>query len=120
MTGKRILIVEDDELVGELIELRLKTSGYDTELIRNGAEAVPRALATPPDIVLCDLWLPGMTGLEVIRALRAAGAAYPIIAMTASRYGPESAQALEAGAVETMQKPFPFSLLLDVLKTRLG
>lgn len=108
---KRILIAEDDELVGEIIDLRLKQCGYATELVRSGPDAIASAEGQPPDLLLCDLWMPGCSGLEVITRLRRAGATYPIIVMTASRYGPEGRQALEAGAVEALLKPFPFLVL---------
>ena len=112
---KRILIAEDDELVGDLLEFRLNLSGYAVELFRSGPAAIERALADTPDLLLSDLWMPGCSGLEVIARLRSAGATFAIIAMTASRFGPELTQALGAGADEVLEKPFPFTLL----KTRL-
>ena len=112
---KRILIAEDNELVGELLELRLNKSGYAVKLVRSGPAAIERALADTPDLLLSDLWMPGCSGLEVIARLRSAGATFAIIAMTASRFGPERTQALGAGADEVLEKPFPFTLL----KTRL-
>ena len=112
---KRILIAEDDELVGELLELRLNQIGYAVELVRSGPAAIERALADRPDLLLSDLWMPGCNGLEVIKRLRSAGATFAIIAMTASRFGHERTQALGAGANQVLEKPFQFTLL----KTRL-
>lgn len=115
----RVLVVEDEDLLADIILVRLRENGFLAQASRDGPSAIVNALSDPPDLLLCDIWLPGLDGLEVIRALRAAGAAYPIIVMTASRYGDETEMALELGAVAALHKPFPFNLLLSTVQTHL-
>lgn len=116
----RILVVEDEDLVADLLTLRLGQNGFEAEVRRDGPSALAYARSNPPDLLLCDIWLPGCDGLEVIETLRASGATYPIVVMTASRYGGETARALDLGAVAALHKPFLFELLLSTLKTHLS
>ncbi len=118
---KRILVVEDDAVVGPNLCQLLEMHGYVAELVQNGPEGIARSAAQSPDLLLCDIWLPGCSGTEVIANVRCAGGTFPIIAMTASPYGPEKDQALKAGADEFLLKPFSFSLLkgrIEVLLSR--
>lgn len=115
----RILVVEDEDLVADLLVMRLMQSGYHVEARRDGPSAREQAQSESPDMMICDIWLPGCTGLDLIRDLRAAGATFPIVAMTASRYGAEAAQALELGAVAVLHKPFSFDLLLSTVRSHL-
>jgi len=108
---KRILVVEDDAVVGANICQLLEMHGYAAELVQNGPEGIASSKDQSPDLLLCDIWLPGCSGNEVIAHVRSAGGALPIIAMTASPYGPEKRQALEAGADEVLLKPFSFLVL---------
>jgi len=67
----RILVVEDDRDIAELIRHYLERAGHGVELLASGSEAVLRAREQAPDVLILDLMLPGMSGLEVCRALRA-------------------------------------------------
>lgn len=108
---KRILVVEDDVVVGENICLLLEMYGYAAELVQSGPAGIASLEDQSPDLLLCDIWLPGCNGDEVIAHVRCAGGTFPIIAMTASQYGPEKRQALAAGANEVLLKPFSFLVL---------
>jgi len=80
--GERILVVEDDPTVAEVVTRYLAREGYRVETVADGASALDRALASPPDLMVLDLMLPGMDGLEVCRRLRAA-LPVPIVMLTA-------------------------------------
>jgi len=78
----RILVVDDDQTVSEVVARYLQREGYEVETVADGKVALDRALAHPPDLVVLDLMLPGMDGLEVCRRLRAL-APVPVIMLTA-------------------------------------
>jgi len=82
VTGQRVLVVDDDPTVAEVVTRYLEREGYDVEAIHDGATAVDRALTDLPAVVVLDLMLPGLDGLEVCRRLRAI-APIPVIMLTA-------------------------------------
>src|ERR1700694_1289539 len=82
MTASRVLIIEDDPNVSEVVARYLEREGYQVETVDGGAVGLARALADPPDLVVLDLMLPSLGGLEVCRQLRAA-APVPVIMLTA-------------------------------------
>lgn len=101
----RILVVDDDETVREIVARYLEREGYAVEAVGNGKVALERALAEPPDLVLLDLMLPGMDGLEVCRRLRAL-APVPVIMLTARGQESDRVIGLELGADDYVSKPF--------------
>lgn len=111
---RRILIAEDDPLVGELLELRFQGEGFETRLCPDGAQAADAVRTYRPDLLIADIQLPGLDGLELLRRVRQdpATAALPAIIMTAYRYGGEAEQAQALGAGAVVRKPFEFSELL--------
>jgi DNA-binding response OmpR family regulator len=96
----RILIVEDDPDIGELVGRYLRKAGYETELVANGREALARVRAAPPAAIVLDLMLPGMDGIEICRRLRSdrRTEAIPIIMLTARAEESERIVGLELGA----------------------
>jgi DNA-binding response OmpR family regulator len=104
----RVLIVEDDSDIAALISHYLERAGYASECIGDGARALTVARETPPDLVILDLMLPGLNGLEVCRALRAdhRTAALPIIMLTARGEESERILGLDTGADDYVVKPF--------------
>ncbi|HEX6417696.1 MAG TPA: response regulator, partial [Acidimicrobiales bacterium] len=78
----RILVVDDDPTVSEVVARYLERDGFAVETVSDGRTALDRALAEPPDLVVLDLMLPGLDGLEVCRRLRAL-APVPIVILTA-------------------------------------
>jgi DNA-binding response OmpR family regulator len=104
----RILIVEDDPDIAELVGRYLDKAGFVTELVASGREALVAIAARPPELVVLDLMLPHVDGLEVCRVIRAneATAAIPIIMLTARAEESERIVGLELGADDYLAKPF--------------
>jgi DNA-binding response OmpR family regulator len=102
---RRILVVEDDAKTAASIELYLRHDGFTTDLARSGPEALQRAAAAAPDLVVLDLMLPGLDGIEVCRRLRANGNV-PIIMLTARGAEEDKLSGLDAGADDYVTKPF--------------
>lgn len=114
MDRRRILIAEDNALVGELLELRLQGAGYETRLCPDGAEAAEAMLAYRPHVLIADIQLPGLNGLDLLGRVRQnpETARIPAIIMTAYRYGGEVERARALGAQAVVRKPFEFDDLL--------
>jgi DNA-binding response OmpR family regulator len=104
----RILIVEDDTDIAALLQHFLEKAGFASETIADGGRALTLARETPPDLVILDLMLPGLNGLEVCKALRADNrtAALPIIMLTARGEEAERILGLDSGADDYIVKPF--------------
>jgi DNA-binding response OmpR family regulator len=103
--SSRILVVDDDPTVSEIVGRYLERDGYVVETVGDGRVALDRALADPPDLVVLDLMLPGMDGLEVCRRLRAL-APVPIVVLTARGQEADRIAGLELGADDYVSKPF--------------
>ena len=101
----RILVVDDDATVSEIVARYLERDGYAVETVADGRVALERALAEPPDLVVLDLMLPGMDGLDVCRRLRAL-APVPIVILTARGQEADRIVGLELGADDYVSKPF--------------
>jgi DNA-binding response OmpR family regulator len=101
----RVLVIEDDPNVAEVVARYLEREGYDVDAVADGAEGLRRALANPPDLVVLDLMLPSLSGVEVCRRLRAA-APVPVIMLTALGEEADRIAGLEIGADDYMSKPF--------------
>ncbi len=101
----RILVVDDDANVAEVVTRYLEREGFEVETVSDGRVALDRALADPPDLVVLDLMLPGMDGLEVCRRLRAL-APVPVIMLTARGDEADRVIGLELGADDYVAKPF--------------
>lgn len=104
-TATRVLVVDDDENLGEVVGRYLEREGYDVELARDGRTALARALAWLPDLVVLDLMLPVIDGVEVFRRLRRI-APIPVIMLTARGREEERVAGLELGADDYVAKPF--------------
>ena len=101
----RILVVEDEESYRQALESGLSSEGYEVELAADGFEGLRRFAARPPDLVLLDLLLPGMGGVEVCRRMRDL-APVPVIMVSALDGEPEVVQAFELGAEDYVTKPY--------------
>ncbi|MEK6598211.1 MAG: response regulator transcription factor [Gemmatimonadota bacterium] len=108
----KVLVVEDDRTVGEYVRRGLEEQLYQAELVDNGAEALDLISGGKYDLVVLDLRLPGMNGVEVVRTLRDRGIAVPILVLTAQDSVDTKVQALRAGADDYVTKPFAFEELL--------
>lgn len=108
MAKPRVLIVEDDADIRELIRYNLEQEGFKVREAATGEEGLVSARKKPPDVVLLDLMLPGIQGLEVCRRLRnlTETRTTPIIMVTAKGEEPDIVAGLEMGADDYMSKPF--------------
>jgi DNA-binding response OmpR family regulator len=101
----RILVVDDDATVSEVVARYLQREGFVVETVADGRTALDRALSEPPDLVVLDLMLPGIDGLEVCRRLRAL-APVPIVILTARGQESDRIIGLDLGADDYVSKPF--------------
>ncbi|MFE0548095.1 response regulator transcription factor [Streptomyces pilosus] len=112
--GARVLVVDDDPTVAEIVAGYLDRAGYVVDRAGDGPEALDRAAANRPDLVVLDLMLPGMDGLEVCRRMRGHGPV-PVIMLTARGDEDDRILGLEVGADDYVTKPFsPRELVLRV------
>jgi two-component system response regulator QseB len=108
----RILLVEDDELLGGGVRDALERARYAAEWVTDGRQALAALRAGAFDLVILDLGLPGMDGLEVLRNLRAGGGATPVLVLTARDTAAQRVAGLDAGADDYLVKPFDVDELL--------
>ncbi len=113
-----ILVVEDDTAVRSLMAMTLDTQGYQYRLARNGAEALLEATTHQPDVMLLDLGLPDMEGVDIIRKVRT-WTNLPIIVVSARSEDADKVEALDAGADDYLTKPFSVDELLARLRVAL-
>jgi len=104
----RVLVVEDDPDIAQLVAHYLEKAGFSAELLANGRDAIATIAARPPDVIVLDLMLPQVDGLEICRVVRgnAATAAIPIIMLTARAEESDRIVGLEIGADDYLAKPF--------------
>ncbi len=114
----RILIVEDEAEIADYLRRGLAFEGYAIELASDGPAALVAARDRPPDLVILDLMLPGIDGLEVARRIRAADD-LPIIMLTARDAVADRVAGLESGADDYVLKPFAFEELLARIRVQL-
>jgi two-component system copper resistance phosphate regulon response regulator CusR len=108
----KILVVEDDRIVGHYVKRGLEEQQYHADLVDHGQEALRLISGGQYDLVVLDLRLPGMTGLEVLRTVRDRGITTPILVLTAQDAVDHKVEALRAGADDYVTKPFAFEELL--------
>lgn len=111
-----ILVVDDDPRIKELLRRTLAFAGYSVAVAGSGEEALARRLESPPDLIVLDVMLPGLDGLEIARRIRAAGERVPILMLTARDSVGDRVEGLAAGADDYLVKPFdPKELLARVM-----
>lgn len=113
MAGERILVVEDDRTIARVVELELAHAGYSVQKVGDGLEAMTSLEADPPDLLVLDLMLPGMDGLEIARKVRDEGGALPILMLTARAETHDVVSGFESGADDYLRKPFEIPELLS-------
>jgi two-component system response regulator MtrA len=101
----RILVVDDDTALAEMIGIVLRTEGFDPVFCADGSEAVEAFRSSAPDLVLLDLMLPGLDGIEVASRIREESGT-PIIMLTAKSDTADVVKGLESGADDYIVKPF--------------
>ena len=110
--GLRILVVDDDPAVTSLLRRGFTYAGHQVDTAGSGPDALQLARERPPALVILDIMMPGMDGLEVCRRLRAADASLPIILLTAKDAPTDQILGLDMGADDYVTKPFGFDVLL--------
>jgi two-component system, OmpR family, response regulator MprA len=115
----RLLVVDDDRAVRESLRRALALEGYDVELAEDGADALARVAAAPPDAIVLDVLMPDVDGLAVCRRLRDAGNRVPVLMLTARESVGDRVAGLDSGADDYVVKPFALEELLARLRALL-
>ncbi|WMJ85430.1 response regulator transcription factor [Anaerocolumna sp. MB42-C2] len=115
----KILIVEDESKIARFVELELKYEGYEVEIAADGRTGLEKALRKDVDLVLLDIMLPGISGIEVCRRIRMESAV-PIIMLTAKDDVTDKVAGLDMGADDYMTKPFAIEELLARIRVSLN
>ena len=115
----RVLVVDDDKAVRESLRRSLEFNGYDVVLAADGAEALAGISAAAPDIVVMDVMMPRLDGIETTKALRQAGNDLPILVLTARDAVGDRVEGLDAGADDYLTKPFALQELLARMRALL-
>ncbi len=114
----RILVVDDDPEILSLLRRGLAYEGYIVDEAKDGKEALAKANVSPPDLVILDVMMPGLDGLEVCQRLRQVGDV-PILMLSAKRTVPDRIAGLDRGADDYLVKPFAFDELLARIRVLL-
>jgi DNA-binding response OmpR family regulator len=114
-----VLLVEDEPRIASFVVKGLEAHGYAVENVATGAQALDRIRAGEPDVIVLDLALPDVDGLDVLRRLREGGTVVPVIILTARGDVFDRVRGFDAGADDYLTKPFAFDELLARLRTRL-
>ena len=114
----RILVVEDDERIAATVRRALVYDGYDVDLAHDGAQALVEVKRTDPDLIVLDLMLPGIDGLEVCRRIRASSDV-PVLMLTARDSIADRVEGLDSGADDYLVKPFAHDELLARVRSLL-
>ncbi len=113
-TTKRVLVVDDEPGIGNILRIKLRLSGYEVITTTSGAEAIELIKTQQPDVVLCDIFMPDVSGMEVVDKVRTFSQV-PIIVFTGR---PDIAQfALKLGANDYIAKPFNPDMLVEKIRS---
>lgn len=117
MTPK-VLVIEDDEANRRILEMALRGLGCEVTLALNGEEGLAKARAIQPDLVLMDVMMPKMSGLDTLQKIRqeATLAKVPVVVVSAKAADQDRANAIKAGANEFVTKPFRVKTIQDVVE----
>ena len=113
-----ILVVDDDQPILLLMKNILREFGFEPHLAATGQAAIETARTHAPDLVLLDMQMPGMTGVEVIKGLHQSGRDMPIIILSGHPVDPQEISRL--GAAGAVQKPFDVMALVETIRTHVG
>ena len=117
--GKTVLIVEDEQSIVDILSFNLTKEGYNTLEALDGPTGLQLALEQNPDLVLLDLMLPGMSGFDVCKKIRAAGSTVPVVMLTAREEEDDKVLGLELGADDYITKPFKNRELMARVKANI-
>ena len=119
MASTSVLIVDDDPSIRRALGRALGMEHYEVQVAEDGARALEKIAASPPDAVVLDVLMPGVDGLEVCRRLRASGDHTPVLMLTARHSVSDRVEGLDAGADDYLVKPFALEELLARLRALL-
>jgi DNA-binding response OmpR family regulator len=120
MIVPKILAVDDNAQVRELVRDFLESRGYEVALAEDGSAALEAIAASPPDVLLLDLMMPGVSGLAVLRRVRAEHPQVPTLVLTAVQEEIVGREALDLGAVDYLTKPVDLRLLERAVQAALS
>lgn len=115
----QILVVENEAKLAQFMELELKCEGYQVQVCHDAITALNQAKETDPDLIILDVILPGISGLEICRRLRVTGNQVPIILLTAKDEISDRVAGLDGGADDYLVKPFSIEELLARIRVHL-
>src|SRR5688500_14996020 len=118
--GRKVHLVDDDEAIRRSASFMLRTSGYVVKTYPSGVEFLEVAKQIDPGCILLDVKMPGMDGLEVQLALKARNILLPVVVMTGHGDVGVAVQAMKAGAVDFIEKPFEKAVLLSAIDLGFG
>ena len=116
---RTVLVIDDDPVILRLLEVNFEMEGFDVRMAGDGVEGLDAARAEPPDVIVSDVMMPRMSGLELLAGLKADDltAAIPVILLSAKAQASDVRAGLDAGADDYVTKPFePLDLVDRVLK----
>lgn len=116
---KKILIIEDEHDLVKGLKINISDEGFEVDWADNGTEGLRKAIEESPDLIILDIMLPGMNGLDVCRELRRKNIVTPVIMLTAKGEEIDKVVGLEIGADDYMTKPFSIRELIARIKARL-
>ncbi|MBT5047471.1 MAG: response regulator transcription factor [Rhodospirillaceae bacterium] len=116
MTARNVLVIEDNHEIAGLLSLHLKDMGCRVQLEQDGQQGLSHARSNPPDLIVLDLMLPGMDGIEICRQLRQDDSHTPILMLTARSSETDRVAGLDTGADDYMIKPFSIPEFLARVK----
>ncbi|MBE0476087.1 MAG: response regulator transcription factor [Coriobacteriia bacterium] len=119
MSGAEVLVVEDDATIARFVELELEHAGYSVRKAEDGRKALEAVAEGEPDLMILDLMLPEIDGIDVARTLREKGSQVPILMLTARAETRDVVSGFEAGADDYLRKPFEIPELLSRVRALL-
>lgn len=117
--ARNILVVEDDRNISDLIRMYMEKEGFEVRSAYDGGKAIEEFEKQAPDLVLLDIMLPGLNGLEVLRRIRKENERLPVILLTARDTTMDKVSGLDSGADDYVTKPFAIEELLARIRTAL-
>ncbi len=112
----KVLVADDSETVQLMLRRRLEDEGYEVATAVDGKTTLEALRAERPDVLLLDAMMPGMSGIEALRELRASGDSTPVLLISAYRYGEEPEEAMKLGADGCVGKPFDWDSLIGQIE----